>query len=98
MTARDESGGLVEAVTDNEILAAYRFLAEREGVFCEPASAACVAGILNLAREKRLERGQQIVCVLTGSGLKDLDTAIKQIEMPPSLPATIEALTRALDL
>ncbi len=96
--ARDESGGLIEAVTDDEILAAYRLLAEREGVFCEPASAAGVAGILKLARENRLPRGAHIVCILTGSGLKDPDNAIAQAEMPKPIPATMQALARALDL
>ena len=96
--ARDESGGLIEAVTDDEILAAYRFLAEREGVFCEPASAAGVAGILKLAGKGRLPREARIVCVLTGSGLKDPDNAIAQAEMPRALPATMDALTRALNL
>ncbi|MCX7840748.1 MAG: threonine synthase [Anaerolineae bacterium] len=98
MRARDESGGLIEAVTDEEILAAYHFLAEREGVFCEPASAAGVAGIFKLARESRLPRATRIVCVLTGSGLKDPDTAIAQAELPPAIPATMDALARILDL
>lgn len=98
VNARDESGGLIEAVTDDEILAAYRLLAEREGVFCEPASAAGVAGILKLARENRLPRGARIVCILTGSGLKDPDNAIAQAEMPKPIPATMEALARALNL
>ena len=98
VNARDESGGLIEAVKDDEILAAYRFLAEREGVFCEPASAAGVAGILKLAREVRLPRSACIVCILTGSGLKDPDIAIAQTEMPKPLPATMDALARILDL
>lgn len=96
--ARDESGGLIEAVTDEEILAAYHWLAEREGVFCEPASAAGVAGICKLAREQRLPRGARIVCVLTGSGLKDPDSAIAQAEMPAPIPAKMDALARILDL
>ena len=96
--ARDESGGLIEAVTDDEILAAYRLLAEREGVFCEPASAAGVAGILKLARESRLPRGARIVCILTGSGLKDPDNAIAQAKIPEALPATMDTLTKALGL
>lgn len=96
--ARDESGGLIEAVTDEEILAAYHFLAEREGVFCEPASAAGVAGIFKLAREERLPRATRIVCVLTGSGLKDPDTAIAQAELPAPIPATMSALSKALNL
>jgi threonine synthase len=98
VNARDESGGLIEAVTDDEILAAYRFLAEREGVFCEPASAAGVAGIFKLARESRLPKDARIVCILTGSGLKDPDNAIAQANIPPALPATMDALTKALNL
>jgi threonine synthase len=73
--ARDESGGLIEAVTDEEILAAWRDLARLEGIFCEPSSAASLAGIRRLATEGRLERDATIVCVLTGSGLKDPQTA-----------------------
>jgi threonine synthase len=96
--ARDESGGLIEAVTDEEILAAYHFLAEREGVFCEPASAAGVAGIFKLAREYRLPRAARIVCVLTGSGLKDPDTAIAQAELPKPIAPTLDALSQALGL
>ncbi len=95
--ARDESGGLIDAVTDDEILAAYRFLAEREGVFCEPASAAGVAGIMKLAREHRLH-GERIVCILTGNGLKDPDTALSQAQLPRGIPATIDALANALNL
>jgi threonine synthase len=96
--ARDESGGLIQAVTDEEILTAYRLLAEREGVFCEPASAAGVAGILKLARANRLPRGARIVCILTGSGLKDPDNAIAQAAMPKEIPATMDALAQILDL
>jgi len=74
LAARDESGGMIGAVTDAEILAAYRFLAREEGVFCEPASAAGAAGLLQLARAGRRLRGP-VVCVLTGHGLKDPDAA-----------------------
>ena len=75
ITARDESGGSIEAVTDEEILAAYGDLAAREGLFCEPASAASFAGIRAAAAAGRLQRAAIVVCVLTGSGLKDPDTA-----------------------
>jgi threonine synthase len=70
LAARDESGGAIDKVTDIEILAAYRFLAREEGVFCEPASAAPVAGLFKLAKARRLPKGLT-VCVLTGHGLKD---------------------------
>ncbi len=74
--ARDESGGLIEAVTDAEILSAQAFLAEREGIFVEPASAAGVAGLIALADRGALPSGQQIVITATGHGLKDIDTAL----------------------
>ena len=95
VAARDESGGRIEAVTDDEILAAYRFLSERVGVFCEPASAAGVAGIMKFADD--LPEGD-IVCTVTGHGLKDPDTASEGIEFPPVVPATLEAVAQALNL
>ena len=73
VAARDESNGLIGAVTDAEILAAYRFLAMKEGVFCEPSSAAGVAGLFKLARARKAPKGLT-VCVLTGHGLKDPDS------------------------
>ncbi len=73
--ARDESGGAIEAVSDDDILAAYALLASREGIFCEPASAASVAGLLTRAATGQLGDARRVVCVLTGSGLKDPDTA-----------------------
>ena len=76
-TARDESGGLIEAVTDDEILAAYRMIACEEGVFCEPASAAGVAGILKLAGGGFFKADDVVVCTLTGHGLKDPQTALE---------------------
>ena len=75
--ARDESSGLIEAVTDDEILEAYALLARREGLFVEPASAASVAGLLKLARAGRAHGGRA-VAILTGNGLKDPDTALVQ--------------------
>ena len=73
--ARDESGGSIDAVTDEEILAAYRDLARLEGIFCEPSSAASVAGVRALAAAGRIERDELVVCVLTGTGLKDPGSA-----------------------
>ncbi|OGR93063.1 MAG: threonine synthase [Elusimicrobia bacterium RBG_16_66_12] len=75
-SARDESNGLIGSVTDAEILAAYRFLAEKEGVFCEPSSAASVAGLLKLAKARKAPKGLT-VCVLTGHGLKDPDITLR---------------------
>ena len=69
--ARDESGGVIATVSDPEILDAYKLLAEGEGVFAEPASAASVAGVLKLAAAGEVKPTDRIVCVLTGHGLKD---------------------------
>ncbi len=78
LRARDESAGLIAAVSDEEILEAYRLLARTEGVFCEPASAASVAGLLKLARTGWNFEGKRVVCVITGTGLKDPDLATQQ--------------------
>ena len=90
--AASESGGGIAAVTDDEILDAYRFLAARESVFCEPASAASVAGLLKVGAPA----GCRVVCVLTGHGLKDPDIAIGQIAVPPAVDATPAAIRAAL--
>jgi threonine synthase len=91
LSAARESGGLIESVTDEEILGAQALLAEEEGVFCEPASAAGVAGLLKLAREGRGPAGV-IVGVLTGHGLKDPDVILSRTLLPEPIPATFEAL------
>jgi threonine synthase len=88
VAARDRSGGRIEAVTDDQILAAYDLLASREGVFVEPASAAGVAGVL--AFREHLPDGD-VVCTLTGHGLKDPGTALGDGELSP-VPATVEAV------
>ncbi len=74
--AREESGGLIDAVTDEEILSAYRLLAAKEGVFVEPASAASVAGLIKRAQAGGVDRGSKIVCTVTGNGLKDTQWAL----------------------
>jgi threonine synthase len=95
--ARDESGGLIEAVTDEQILAAQADIARLEGVFCEPASAASVAGVRQLAASGRLERSATVVCILTGHGLKDPDTAPGHAGDLSPVPATADAVRAALD-
>jgi threonine synthase len=82
VAARDESGGLVEAVSDAQILAAYRDAARLAGVFCEPASAAGLAGVRALRAAGRLDPDALVVCVLTGHGLKDPDTAVRTADQP----------------
>jgi len=95
VAARDESGGRIEAVTDDEILAAYRLLSQSVGVFCEPASAAGVAGILKFKDD--LPEGP-VVCTITGHGLKDPDTAVRGLELPRSVRADLAAVTKAIGL
>jgi len=94
--AARESGGSIDMVSDQEILEAYRLLADREGVFVEPASAASVAGLYKVFRRGELPRGSVVVCVLTGHGLKDPDLAVKSVReprpVPPELPAVLEEL------
>ena len=92
--AATESGGGIAAVTDEEILAAYRYLAQEESVFCEPASAASVAGLLKVG----VEPGSTVVCVLTGHGLKDPDIAIGQIAVPTKVEADFGAVRAELGL
>jgi threonine synthase len=93
--AASESGGSISAVTDDEILEAYRFLAANESVFCEPASAASVAGLLKLGVPEGTET---VVCVLTGHGLKDPDIAIGQIAVPTAVDADYAAIRAELGL
>ena len=96
-TARDASGGTVDAVTDDEILEAYRRLAQEEGIFGEPASAASVAGLLKLAAGGLDLRGRTVVCIITGSGLKDPDTAMATPPDLHHLPADLAAIQEAMD-
>ena len=79
VAARDESRGSIDAVTDDEILAAYRSLAELEGVFCEPSSAASVAGVAKAAASGAIRADELVVAVLTGNGLKDPETAERTV-------------------
>jgi threonine synthase len=96
--ARDASGGAIRAVTDREILAAYRLLARQVGVFVELASAASVAGLLAAAEDGLVPRGSTVVCTVTGHGLKDPEWAIATAPPPASIPTDALAAARALDL
>ena len=98
ISARDESGGHIGAVTDAQILEAYRMLASQEGVFVEPASAASVAGLLQAAATGLVERGETIVCTVTGHGLKDPNRAIAQIEARPAVEASVDVVVEELGL
>jgi threonine synthase len=97
VAAADESGGSIRAVTDREIIAAFRLLA-RQGVFAEMASASSVAGLLQLHEAGELERGSTVVCVLTGHGLKDPEWAIAGAAEPVTIPAELDAAASELGL
>jgi threonine synthase len=98
LSARDESGGRIDAVTDRAILAAYRLLARTEAVFVEPASAASVAGLLQVAAAGELEPGQRVVCTVTGNGLKDPEWAISGAPAPVTIPVDAAAAAAQLGL
>jgi threonine synthase len=96
VAARDESGGAIEAVSDAEILDAYSFVARSEGIFCEPASAAAIAGLRKRARSGGLRDARRVVCVLTGNGLKDPDRARSLGGVIAEVEATPDAVRDAL--
>ena len=94
--ARDESGGLIEMVSDAEITSAYKLLAAKEGIFVEPASAASIAGLIKLKKRGYFNKKATITCTLTGHGLKDPDFAIKNSVSPPTIRASMERITKAI--
>ena len=97
-SARDESGGLIAAVTDTEILSAQIRLANTEGLFAEPASAAPLALLIRLVMEGKIEKDSTTVVVLTGSGLKDPDAALNNVEPPIELDGDARTLAKVLKL
>ncbi|NER98374.1 MAG: pyridoxal-phosphate dependent enzyme, partial [Symploca sp. SIO1B1] len=98
VAAQQNSQGQFNSVTDAEILEAYRLLASQEGIFCEPASAASVAGLLKV--KEQVPEGATVVCVLTGNGLKDPDTAIKHSDnqLHQGVKPTTEAVAQAMGI
>ena len=98
VAARDESGGLIDMVTDDEILAAYRMVASLEGIFCEPASAASVAGVIKYTQKGLFKKGDMVVCTLTGHGLKDPDTAIRVSPETHVIPPRMDAVLKVMGL
>jgi threonine synthase len=98
MTAIRESHGTAETVTDEEILSAQKMLARVEGLFVEPASASSIAGLIKLVNNGTIDKGERIVCVTTGHGLKDPDTAVKVSEKPVEVDAEISAIEEVLGL
>jgi len=97
-TAREESGGSIESVSDAEILATQREIARLEGIFCEPASAAGVAGVRKVASEGRLHRSETIVCVLTGHGLKDPDAVQAEEGSLATVAPEVDAIRSAMGM
>lgn len=97
VAARDESGGRIDAVTDEEILRAYRMIPSREGIFCEPASAASLAGVIKLYDEGYLKSGDRVVCTLTGHGLKDPDIAVEITEEPLKIKADLAQVEKIVE-
>ena len=98
VAARDDSGGLIDSVTDEQILQAYHLLAEREGFFVEPASAASVAGLLQQAERGLVPAGAKIVCTVTGNGLKDTQWALNDAKDPVIVPVDVHRAADALGL
>jgi len=96
VAAAEDSGGSISIVTDSEIIDAYKLIASREGIFCEPASAASVAGTIKLAKAGKIPDGSTVVCVLTGHGLKDPDSAIFFGEKPTFIPCKVEEVVKRL--
>lgn len=98
VSASEESGGLIDLVSDKEIISAYKMVASLEGVFVEPASAASIAGLIKYSKKKYFKKKSKIVCVLTGHGLKDPDRAIASAVKPKSIPAKYDAIADYLNL
>jgi threonine synthase len=96
LEARDESEGTIDMVSDEEILEAYGLLSSREGVFCEPASAASLAGVIKKKKEDVLSDGDTVVCTLTGHGLKDPDIAIETAREPVKVAADIDKIVEVM--
>lgn len=96
--ARDESGGMITTVSDTEILEAYRLVAQFAGIFCEPASAASIAGVLKLAQQNYFKPNSIVVCTLTGHGLKDPDIALAVAEKPVSVAADLKRMVETMGL
>ena len=96
VAARNESGGIIDMVSDEEIMSAYRLMATKESIFGEPASAASLAGLIKLSRQGMDFSQKRLVCIVTGTGLKDADIALKSAEPFPELPADLAAVEQAL--
>jgi threonine synthase len=101
VAAKDESDGIIDAVTDEEILAAYKLIASAEGIFCEPASAASLAGVIKLYKEGYFEKAKEydktVVCTLTGNGLKDPDIVFKVANGAVKIKAEFDEVRKMIE-
>jgi len=98
IAARDNSGGLIDSVTDEEILKAYRLVAAKEGIFVEPSSAAGIAGLIKKQAQGKLPRGKKIVITVTGNGLKDVGHILDNASAPVVVPVDLKAAAQAMGL
>ena len=98
LEARDQSGGLIDEVTDEEILSAYRLVAAKEGVFVEPSSAAGIAGLLKYKKSGKLPQGKKIVITVTGNGLKDVQWVLDGAPAPIVVPVNARAAAEVIGL
>ena len=98
IAARDESGGLIDMVTDEEILSAYRLVAAKEGVFVEPSSAAGIAGLIKYRDAKKLPKGKRIVITVTGNGLKDVQWVLDGAPAPTVVPVDVKRAAEVIGL
>lgn len=98
IAARDESGGLIDLVSDDEILSAYRLVAAKEGVFVEPSSAAGIAGLIKYKKAKKLPSGKRIVITVTGNGLKDVQWVLDDAAKPTVIPVDVKRAAEVIGL
>lgn len=96
--ARDESKGLIDLVSDTEILSAYRLVAAKEGVFVEPSSAAGLAGLIKYKAAKKLPKGKKIVITVTGNGLKDIQWILNGADKPITVPVDVKKAAKVIGL
>ena len=96
--ARDSSGGLIDSVTDEEILSAYRFVSSKEGIFVEPSSAAGIAGLIKKQSEGKLPKGKKIVITVTGNGLKDVNWVLDHAAAPTVIPVDVKKAAQVIGL
>jgi threonine synthase len=98
VAAQVGSKGLIDSVTDKEILSAYRLVAAKEGVFVEPSSAAGIAGLIKLKAQKKLPKGKTIVVTVTGNGLKDVQWVLNSSRKPIVIPVDVKRAAKAIGL